>query len=615
MSFLAPHDRTPLLDALRPPQGYSLHTAIGTTFSLDLVALLTAPVGFTFFELEQGDSSLGDHAPLELLEAIRRHAGQMLIFCEAGRIVVPPKHRALFSFLEDRIVQARAPKEGRAFHPKLWLIRYVAEDGAVAYRLLCMSRNLTFDRSLDTLLVLDGVLRGDRTVGFSVNRPLTEFAKALPGMAVRELSKSQEEQCTLVASEVGRVEWKLEGLPVEDIAFWPLGHVGRKGWPFRSTGTRMLVASPFVTPSVLDDLTVDGDGHILIGRQQELDKLDEETLAYFSDCYVVRSQLETEESATQGEDVVAAHDLHAKLYIADRGWDASVWTGSANATRAAFDGNVEFLVELVGKKSKLGIDAFLAKHSGTVSIPDLLEQYQRPVDIAVDADAEALEAAIEAVRRDLAVLPWYVSVAAARTAEEFSVTVGADGDMPPMPSNVRSTVRLLSLAGESAVPLPANGELKVAFESVGLEGLTAFLVVQITAALHGKSQSAQFIVNATLLGEPPNRRDRLVRTMLSDRKAVVRYLLLLLAEVNEDAEAVLGASAARTGRAAAYNADESEALLEPLLRTFQRDPSRLVPVAALVRDLAGAPETADLVPEGLLQLVEVLDAARGEVVR
>ena len=35
--------------------------------------------------------------------------------------------------------------------------------------------------------------------------------------------------------------------------------------------------------------------------------------------------------------------LHAKLYILEEGWDARLWTGSANATNAAFSGaNVEF---------------------------------------------------------------------------------------------------------------------------------------------------------------------------------------------------------------------------------------------------------------------------------
>ncbi len=70
MSVLAPQDRTPLLDALRPPSDFVLHTAIGATFSLDLVALLSASVGFTFFELDESGESLGDHTPLALLGSV-----------------------------------------------------------------------------------------------------------------------------------------------------------------------------------------------------------------------------------------------------------------------------------------------------------------------------------------------------------------------------------------------------------------------------------------------------------------------------------------------------------------------------------------------------------------
>ncbi len=49
-SMLDPEERLLLLDALRPPEDYRLSFAIGTTYSLDLLALLTAPLGFTLFE-------------------------------------------------------------------------------------------------------------------------------------------------------------------------------------------------------------------------------------------------------------------------------------------------------------------------------------------------------------------------------------------------------------------------------------------------------------------------------------------------------------------------------------------------------------------------------------
>src|ERR1035438_845973 len=56
---------------------------------------------------------------------------------------------------------------------------------------------------------------------------------------------------------------------------------------------------------------------------------------------------------------VQLHGLHAKLFVSDDGWYSHVWTGSANATIAAFERNVEFMVHLTGKKSSCGIAKFV----------------------------------------------------------------------------------------------------------------------------------------------------------------------------------------------------------------------------------------------------------------
>jgi hypothetical protein len=89
---LEPNQRRLLLEALRPPVGYQLDRAIGTTFGLDLQALLLAPLAFTFFQWEDVD---GDPTkdPLALLEALRRYAEKLSIFCQAGYISVPQRHR------------------------------------------------------------------------------------------------------------------------------------------------------------------------------------------------------------------------------------------------------------------------------------------------------------------------------------------------------------------------------------------------------------------------------------------------------------------------------------------------------------------------------------------
>ena len=55
--MLEPRDRLLLLEALRPPEGFRFDQGLGTTYTLDLLALLTAPLAFTWFE--QGGEDQG----------------------------------------------------------------------------------------------------------------------------------------------------------------------------------------------------------------------------------------------------------------------------------------------------------------------------------------------------------------------------------------------------------------------------------------------------------------------------------------------------------------------------------------------------------------------------
>src|SRR3954454_4413963 len=54
---LAPADRRLLLDALAPPLGYELDEAIGTSYTLDLLALLRVPLAATALPWAEGDGA------------------------------------------------------------------------------------------------------------------------------------------------------------------------------------------------------------------------------------------------------------------------------------------------------------------------------------------------------------------------------------------------------------------------------------------------------------------------------------------------------------------------------------------------------------------------------
>ena len=81
--MLEPQDRRMLLDLLRPPPGCELDFAIGTTYSLDLLAMLTAPLGFTLHGLEGTAAEVLESGDaLLLLQTLRKYANRIGLFCQ-----------------------------------------------------------------------------------------------------------------------------------------------------------------------------------------------------------------------------------------------------------------------------------------------------------------------------------------------------------------------------------------------------------------------------------------------------------------------------------------------------------------------------------------------------
>ena len=179
--MLSPDGRQTLLDALRPPFGYQLGCAVGTTFSLSLDAALTAPAAFALYAVADA-AEQRDVEPLELLDSIRRHAGRYTVFFQAGQVAVPAQRR-LFAYLEGALVPVTAPGGG-VFHPKVWVLRFEADGSAPTYRMLCASRNLTHDRAWDTILRIDAADEDGDMRHEIDGSGLATFIGALPGPRV-----------------------------------------------------------------------------------------------------------------------------------------------------------------------------------------------------------------------------------------------------------------------------------------------------------------------------------------------------------------------------------------------------------------------------------------------
>ena len=600
--MLEPHTRTLLFDVLRPPEDHTLDYAIATTYTLDLLALLTAPVAFTLFEADDPKKLL-DRNSLALLESLRRYADRMAIFHHAGYIAVPPAQFPQFEYLERIVVQCKPPVEAAVFHPKIWLLRFAGPEQTITYRFACLSRNLTFDRCWDTVLTLEGQLV-DRQNAIARNRPLGDFVAALPSFAAN-LSPTIAARVDQMQAEVRRVDFQAPE-EIEEFAFHPLGlSTQRRRVPFEDVGDRMVVISPFVTADGLQRLVRNRQDCILISRSESLQNLSG-ALAEIGHMFSLNEQTDTP-GATEQE-IPLSRGLHAKCYVIDNGWKASIWTGSANATQQAFNGNIEFFVELVGPKSKFGIDALLRKEVGKTGFADLLVPFSKAGDLTLDAIDEELADAVDGVRRALANLGLRVVVTATIDADLFNLTLAPTVSHGLIPNSAAVSCWPITLGKQSIRPV-AKDFAPVVFECVSLEALTSFFAFEVVATIGPKRRPETFVLNATLEGAPSNRRERLLRSLIGDRQRFVQLLMCLLADEGFELSDVM-ASINRTAAGAPSAEREVTALFELLVRSLDRNPERLDDIASLIADLRQRGNPSEIFPPGFEQLWEPIWAAR-----
>jgi hypothetical protein len=612
-------ERRHLLEALRPPAGYELERAIGTTYSLDLMTLLTVPLAFALFDWED-DEGKPTADPLAILEAIRRYADGVHVFCNAGGISIPKGNRILLNNLEEIVHEVTAPRSKGIFHPKVWVLRFLSSDSTapVMYRVLCLSRNLTFDRSWDTLLSLEGEL-ADRKNAYAANHPLADFVASLPGMMLRPGSPSLKQHVTLMADELRKVDFALpEGF--SDLRFHAIGIEGEARWKLDGRMDRLLVVSPFLDPTLLPELPAADDGDMLVSRVDSLNALSKEDLQCFHKVYCLDPDANVDDAedaeVEDGLGDAPLQGLHAKLFVADAGWNARIWTGSANATMAAFRRNVEFMVELTGKKSFCGVDAIMAQVKGETRFSDLLREYEAPDEQPpIDkAKQESEDKAMEA-RVAIATARLTGTATPSTVAERFCLRLTSRRS-PGLPEGVAVKVWPVTLSENTGIVPDMQAGLSATFDAISFEALTTFFAFEVRAKVGKYTTVKQFAVNVPVDGMPADRRERLLKVLLRNRGEVLRFLLFLLADEDSDALCKLAGLRKRLGSEDGNDGawiHPELSLLEPLLRTLHRHPERLDRVAKLVDDLRKSPDGLNLLPPGFTEAWEPIWKVRQEL--
>lgn len=527
--------------------------AIGTTFSLDLLALTTIPLALTGRDFLTDDSMTTDK--LALLHGIRSMAGRMSIFCNAGQIKVPSRQQPLFGYLENSVFEVTAPNETGVFHPKLWVVRYSGNEGTI-YRVICSSRNLTFDRSWDCVLMLEGLLT-DRKRPFGMNSPLSDFVGCLPQLVLRnQLPVEAADRIRQFSEELRIVSFEdPDDLKLE--AFHPLGIKGHTKLPFRALRDRVLIVSPFLAENPASVLEKECADCIIISRSEELDALKEDVLQQYSEKYVLNSLIENaagtaelQSSETKGvsREDTALRGLHAKIYVSDDGWNSRLWIGSANATTAAFTKNVEFLVELSGKKSLVGIDAILDGTKESIGLRNILQEYQRvPVETDDASWRKQFDEKVLFLRNEMSRVD--LKAAIAQEGEQYRLTLELQFSSPEKlkPPGVQWSCWPIT-CDASCQQLLRIDELteRLDFGRLPLDMLTEFFAFQLHVTIAERSGDCSFVLRAPMSFSRAKREEALLRRIIQNENDLLRYLLLSSADEafpiesrpKKDAEAV-----------------------------------------------------------------------------
>ena len=602
--MLDPYDRRLFKETLRPPDGFSLDCAVGTTYSLDLLALLTALAAFGIFELE---NEAGEVDSLALLGALRRHAKDIHIFCQADRILVPKlgDRNRLFINMEKMILPVRARGPQNSFHPKIWVIKYRNGD-ALFFRLLCSTRNLTFDRSWDLFVVLEGHPgKGKSTI--PNNEPLGEFIGALPGMAVREVPSHVSERIVGLGKQLRQVNWEAPN-GFESVAFWSLGTGKRESWPFNGKAKRLLIISPFLERELLEQLTPSKGKHVLISRVESLDKIPNEDLDRFNSVFTLDPSTDLGVSENSSQEVLSG--LHAKLYVEEAENEARLLVGSGNATNAAFHGNTEFLVELQGPKRICGVEAILGSGNGpkgAIHLRDILVTYNRKEMEGKEGDLQReINELINQTRWNLSGLHWKAEVTPPDKTQRYGLCLKIESDsLPVLPEKVKIQSWPVTLREDVAVSLKPKGPIVADFGRLSLDALTSFFAFRVSVSLRNQEETARFVLNLPLVGAPEDREERILRTFFSNKSDVLRYLWLLLDLPGGPAISSLpDIGPWQPGGTVQHILGSGQGLLERLLRVLDRDPDRLKDVAKMVEDLKQSDGGKDLLPDNFESIWE-----------
>lgn len=512
---------------LAPPEGFELDAAVATTYSLDLETLTFAAIALGHGE--NTDSMLKDN-PVSMLNALRKIRDKVVIFYETGRIAVPASRRTsnFYQLLEGMTVPVALPAhKGNnypSFHPKMWLICYMNRGSRERrYRFLVMSRNLTFDRSWDVVVSLDGIPTEQRQ---ERSLPIVHFLNFLGGF-----TKKDSRTYGIVDSLgkfVKNVSFSLEGNKITDFCIIPLG-IGRNSYDlsndvwFKESSNfhEVVIMSPFISADVISLFNNEIRGkylssckRTLITRTSELSKLSNITAGNFEIYTMKDGIVEGENELSDGDvsEVIRRQDIHAKMLLFRKNDFSSVYMGSMNVSHNGMYRNVELDIRFDCPNSYLRPDRFLAEVFGNNPLKNPFELRT----LEEDTKQEATDNGVDVMFKKLCRADAMATVV---RQEDGLFTISLRFN----PSMISDGVMISPISKNIHKPI----EPEIIFESLSVLELTEYYQIVLTDS-NGKE--VRHVMQIPTQGIPAERDKQICNSILDSKEKLYEYISLILSD-------------------------------------------------------------------------------------
>ena len=604
-------DRINYGEVLMPPVGYKFERAVGTTYSLDLETLTAISISLGL--IEDTDSELMRN-PISMLLALQRVSDKITLFCEAGQIKRPSKPNALCSLLERMVVTVKLPydykiKRFPAFHPKMWLVEYKNQEGKFRYRLVVMSRNMTFDHNWDVACALDGYKSDDKN---NESDNIILFFEFLKNQINNEsvFSKNHTKDIDYFTKALETISFECDER-FTAFSFLPLG-IGKMSYDmkadelFTDRFDDLVVMSPFLSGSIIQNfnkpsMAQNGAKRTLITRKSELSCIANGQASNF-DVYVMKDDIVDGESAiSEGESIdndesedyvdetssdveVYRQDIHAKIYIRRAGKNVDLYIGSMNASYSALNSNVETVLYLNTSSNHYDTEKFLNDIMG-----EDRESKRNPFELVIpkpedEDDIKSIQDEAEQILKKVCRYEMK-SIVTEKNNGKYDVSISIDL------SEKQDGVTIHPLLSNKTSALNSV----VTFESLDMIQLSEFYVISITI----EDYTLERVIMIPTTGLPDNREAEIIKSVVKDRKSFIEYVSFIL---GDDYVRSFLENKNSLGNGIDWKSSNTmPALYEKMLKTSLNDPDRLSDIKYITQLV----EEEDIIPIEFREMYQV----------